>query len=81
MPRILIIEDESVRGLDRSRLISEYTAQLGFDERIGVLDLLFAIAVADGGLTHAELEELRGISAAMHLSHRQYINAKLRAKE
>ena len=78
---MVIIEDESVRGLDRSRLISEYTAQLGFDERIEVLDLLFAIAVADGGLTHAELEELRGISAAMHLSHRQYINAKLRAKE
>jgi len=78
---MVIIEDESVRGLDRSRLISEYTAQLGFDERVELLDLLFAIAVADGALTHAELEELRGISAAMHLSHRQYINAKLRAKE
>jgi uncharacterized tellurite resistance protein B-like protein len=76
-----IIEDESVRGLDRARLISDYTADLGFEERIDLLDLLFAVAVADGGLTHAELEELRGISAALHLSHRQYINAKLRAKQ
>ena len=75
-----IIEEESVRGLDRARLISEYTAPLGFDERVEMLDLLFAIAAADGGLTHAELEELRGISAAMNLSHRQYIDAKLRAK-
>jgi uncharacterized tellurite resistance protein B-like protein len=77
---LAIIEEESVRGLDRSRLIAQYTAQLGFDERVGLLDLLFAVAAADGGLTHAELEELRGISAAMNLSHRQYIDAKLRSK-
>jgi uncharacterized tellurite resistance protein B-like protein len=75
-----IIEEESVRGLDRSRLIAEYTANIGFEERVELLDALFAIAAADGGLTHAELEELRGISAAMNLSHRQYIDAKLRAK-
>jgi len=75
-----IIQEESVRGLDRSRLVSEYTSSLGFDERVQLLDLLFAVAAADGGLTHAELEELRGISAAMHLSPAQYINSKLRTK-
>jgi uncharacterized tellurite resistance protein B-like protein len=75
-----IIEEESVRGLDRARLIAEYTANAGFDERIELLDLLFAVAAADGGLKHAELEELRAISAAMHLSHKQYIDAKLRSK-
>src|SRR5262245_4519966 len=77
---LTIIQEESVRGLDRSRLVSEYTSSLGFDERVRLLDLLFAVAAADGGLTHAELEELRGISAAMHLSHAQYINSKLRTK-
>jgi uncharacterized tellurite resistance protein B-like protein len=77
---MVIIQEESVRGLDRSRLVSEYTSSLGFDERVHLLDLLFAVAAADGGLTHAELEELRGISAAMHLSHAQYINSKLRTK-
>lgn len=76
-----IIEEESVRGLDRARLIAEYTAKIGFEERVELLDLLFAVAAADGGITHAELEELRGISAAMNLSHRQYIDAKLRAKK
>jgi uncharacterized tellurite resistance protein B-like protein len=76
-----IIEEESVRGLDRARLIAEYTANAGFDERIELLDLLFAVAAADGNLKHAELEELRAISAAMHLSHRQYIDAKLRANQ
>jgi uncharacterized tellurite resistance protein B-like protein len=76
-----IIEEESVRGLDRGRLITEYTADAGFEDRVELLDLLFAVAAADGALTHAELEELRGISAAMSLSHRQYIDAKLRAKK
>jgi uncharacterized tellurite resistance protein B-like protein len=75
-----IIEDESVRGLDRARLIAEYTANATFADRVELLDLLFAVAVADGSLTHAELEELRAISAAMHLSHKQSIEAKLRAK-
>jgi uncharacterized tellurite resistance protein B-like protein len=70
-----------VRGLDRARLISEYTADAGFEDRVELLDLLFAVAAADGALTHPELEELRGISAAMNLSHRQYIDAKLRAKK
>ena len=77
---IAIIEEESVRGLDRARLINEYTANANFDDRVALLDFLFAVAAADGGLTHPELEELRGISSAMSLSHRQYIDAKLRAK-
>jgi len=75
-----IIEEESVRGLDRARMIAEYTSKATFEERVQLLDLLFAVAGANGSLTHAELEELRGISSAMHLSHRQYIDAKLRAK-
>lgn len=78
---LTIIEEESVRGLDRSRLIVEYTANANFEDRVKLLDLLFAIAAADGNLTHAELEALRGISAAMSLSHRQYIDAKLRARK
>jgi uncharacterized tellurite resistance protein B-like protein len=75
-----IIEEESVRGLDRPALISEYIATTDFAERIEVLDLLFAVAAADQALTFAELEELRGISAALGLSHKQYIDSKLRAR-
>ena len=75
-----IIEEESVRGLDRAILISEYVANTTFDERVELLDLLFAVAAADRVLTFTELEELRGISAALGLSHRQYIDAKLRAR-
>ena len=75
-----LIEEESVRGLDRSRLISELFGKASLGEKSEALDLLFAIASADHGLTHAELEILRSISAGMNLSHRQYIDAKLRSK-
>jgi uncharacterized tellurite resistance protein B-like protein len=78
---ISIIEEESVRGLDRARLITEYTGNSSFDERVELLDLLFAVAAVNGSLTHLELEELRGISSAMHLSHRQYIDAKIRSRK
>ena len=78
---VSIIEEESVRGLDRARLIGEYTRNIGFEERVEVLDLLFAVAAANGSLTYAELEELRGISSGLGLSHRQYIDAKLRSRK
>jgi uncharacterized tellurite resistance protein B-like protein len=78
---MMIVEEESVRGLDRASLISEYSAYATFDERVELLDLLFAVAAADRALTYSELEELRGISAALGLSHRQYIDAKVRARK
>ena len=78
---LTIIEEESVRGLDRHRLIAEYAAEADRDGRVELLDLLFGVATADGAMKHLELEELRAISSAFHLSHKQYIAAKLRAKD
>ncbi len=75
-----IIHEEAVRGLDRYRLLTEYTEGTTIDDRVELLDLLFTVAAADGGLTHAELEELRSMSSGLHLSHKQYIDLKLRAK-
>ena len=69
-----------MRGLDRHRLIAEYAADTDRDGRVELLDLLFGVAAADGAMKHPELEELRAISSALHLSHQQYIAAKLRAK-
>jgi uncharacterized tellurite resistance protein B-like protein len=76
-----IIAEESARGLDRARLIAEYAGNATFAQRVELLDLLFAVAAANGSLTYAELEELRGVSAALNLSHRQYIDAKIRARQ
>ena len=78
---LAIIHEESVRGLDRHRLIAEYARDTTLDDRVELMDLLFGVAAADGGLTHLELEELRAISSALRLSHKQYINAKLRSRD
>ncbi len=78
---LAIIHEESVRGLDRHRLIAEYARDTTLDDRVELMDLLFGVAAADGGLTHLELEELRAISSALRLSHKQYIDAKLRSRE
>ena len=75
---LTIIREESARGLDRHRLIAEYMQDRDLSARIELLDLLFGVARADGEVKHAELEELRAISSALHLSHSQYIAAKLR---
>ena len=78
---LAIIHEESVRGLDRYRLIAEYARGTTLDDRVELMDLLFGVAAADGGLTHLELEELRAISSALRLSHKQYIDAKLRSRD
>ena len=75
-----IIEEESVRGLDRYQLITEYMGDAGLEARTELLDLLFGVAAADGALKHPELEELRSISSSLGLSHKQYISAKIRKK-
>ena len=76
-----IIEEESVRGLDRRSLLAEYAENATFEERIDLLDLLFAVASADQAPTYSELEELRGMATTLGLSHRQYIDAKVRARD
>ena len=78
---VSIISEESVRGLDRARLIGEYARDADRSRRVELLDLLFAVAAADGALTHRELEQLRGIASALRLPHKRYIEAKLRARE
>ena len=75
-----IIEEESVRGLDRYQLITEYMGDAGLEARTELLDLLFGVAAADGALKHPDLEELRSISSSLGLSHKQYISAKIRKK-
>jgi hypothetical protein len=40
--------------------------------------VLFAIAAADGEACYEEIEEIRAIAQSLKLSHRQFIDAKLK---
>ena len=58
-----------------SRGFFESTTQ---DERLRFVDVLFAVADGDGGVSHYEIEEIRTISTVLKLSHKQFIDAKLK---
>ena len=58
-----------------SRGFFENTTQ---DERLRFLDVLFAVADGDGGVSHCEIEEIRTIATVLKLSHKQFIDAKLK---
>jgi uncharacterized tellurite resistance protein B-like protein len=69
---------ETASLLDQSRLVREFADACGPKERAEFLDVLFAVAAADGEATYDEIEELRTIARWLKLSHEQFIEAKLK---
>ena len=66
------------KDLDYYRLSREFFEATTEAERVGFLDALFAVTIADGHATDEEIEEIRAISNGLLLSHDQFIAAKLR---
>jgi uncharacterized tellurite resistance protein B-like protein len=66
------------KDLDFYRLSREFFEGTTEDERVRFLDVLFAVAAADGVVSHKEMEEIRTISNILKLTHTQYIDAKLK---
>jgi uncharacterized tellurite resistance protein B-like protein len=64
--------------LDRYRLAREFAEACSPEDRAEFLDVLFAVAAADGRATTPEIEEIRGIARSLKLSHEQFITAKLK---
>jgi uncharacterized tellurite resistance protein B-like protein len=69
---------ETASLLDQSRLVREFADACGPRERAEFLDVLFAVAAADGEASYDEIEELRTIARWLKLSHEQFIEAKLK---
>ncbi len=63
---------------DPFRLMSEFLLNTTEDERIRLLDVMFAVAVADGQASNEELEEIRRLAHGLKLAHGQFIDAKLK---
>lgn len=69
---------ETAGLLDQSRLAREFADACGPRERTEFLDVLFAVAAADGEASYDEIEEIRNIARSLKLSHEQFIEAKLK---
>jgi uncharacterized tellurite resistance protein B-like protein len=70
--------DEISKDLDYYRLTRRFFERTTEAERVRFLDVLFAVAEADGHVSYEETEEIRTISKMLKLTHKQFINAKLK---
>ena len=73
--------DEISRGLDFYNLSRQFYRRSDQVERRHFVSSLFMIALADGELSYDEIEEIRHIARGLKLSHRQMIEARLKATE
>jgi uncharacterized tellurite resistance protein B-like protein len=73
---VAISEDAS--QFDRYRLARDFASACTYEERAEFLDVLFAVAAADGTASYDEIEEIRQISGSLKLAHKQFIEAKLK---
>jgi uncharacterized tellurite resistance protein B-like protein len=64
--------------MDRHRLAREFADACSPQERAEFLDVLFAVASADGMASYDEIEEIRQMANWLKLSHSQFIDAKLK---
>lgn len=63
---------------DTFRMMRELMESTGERERRKFLDVLFAVANADGQISYDETEEIRKIARGINLTHKDFIDSKLR---
>jgi len=69
---------ETSKSLDVYRLSREFFETTTGEQRVRFLDVLFAVADGDGRVSYEETEEIRLIAKMLKLTHRQFIDAKLK---
>jgi len=70
--------NEIGKDMDYYRLSRGFFENTNEQERVRFLDVLFAVADGDGFVSNAEIEEIRTIATVLKLTHRQFIEAKLK---
>jgi uncharacterized tellurite resistance protein B-like protein len=66
------------KGLDYYRMSRRFFESTTEDERVHFMDALFAVADGDEGVSYLEIEEIRTIATVLKLTHKQFIDAKLK---
>lgn len=70
--------EEAVSLYDFTRLVD---ARLSLEEKVRVVELLWEVAFADGSLDRYEEYTIRKLADLLHVSHRDFIAAKLRVEQ
>jgi uncharacterized tellurite resistance protein B-like protein len=74
-----VATESASKGLDLYRVMEEAKAVMSLPERKRLLQGLFAVAKAEGRTSSEEIEEIRTIAYGLGFSHREFINAKIKA--
>lgn len=69
---------EAARELDHHRTVRQFAEHTTPRERVDFLDVLFAVAVADGHAVYNEIEEIRAIARSLNLPNQDFIKAKIK---
>ena len=82
VPLILASSKQAVEtSLDIQGFTREVNNKKDYNGRIKVLENLFRVALSDKSLHQDELEMLRKISGLFWISHKDFINTKLKIKK
>lgn len=77
---VIAASHEALEGRHDIQGLTREVNRHPYAERIHVIDLLFAVAFAEDGLSMLELECIREISQLFWVSHKDFISSKLRVR-
>ena len=75
------IKEAARERIDLYRFTSEVSKNLDYQMKISILENLFRVACSDKELDDKELETIRKIANLFRLSHRDFIDAKIKIKK
>jgi len=75
------IKEAAEARIDLYRFTHEVSEDLDYQTKISIIENLFRVACSDKDLDNYELEAIRKISGLFHISHKDFINAKIKVKK
>lgn len=65
-------------GTENFLVTREFAQLASKEEKLGLLDCLFAVSMADGSISIAEEEQVRRVANELGLTHQQYVDTRVR---
>lgn len=73
-----VVDEQARRGFDFHEVTQEFNKLYSYNDRVNTVDCFFAVAAADGAISHEESEEVRRITKALRIPHSAWKDAKMR---
>ncbi|CAI2717821.1 tellurite resistance TerB family protein [Nitrospina watsonii] len=74
-----VVAEQAERGFDFDEVTREFNKLYSYNDRVATVDCFFAVAAADGDISHEEAEEIRRITKALRIPHSAFKDSKVRA--